>query len=170
MIHFFYVVDLLSSILMKLMEKLMLTCRQSVSSLGECLWERWMREWGTTEERRSEMRGKSEQGLGVVSCSRKHSIKEEPDSGNWDFAWRQVTVGLPRTYSKASLEEPKHTSKATVVPKCLLRRKNGVQVSLWPPLSPWSHLIKQESIHSHWQGAHPETYVHTIIVILPSTW
>lgn len=59
-----------------------------------------MRKRGSTEERIIERRGKSEQGLGVVSCSRKYYIKEELDPRDWDFAWRQVTVGLPRTYSE----------------------------------------------------------------------
>lgn len=145
---------------------------QSVLFLNLSERDGWEREG---PQRRGETRGgvRQSRDWGVVSCSRKYSIKEEPDPGDWDFAWRQVTVGLPRTHSKVGLKEPKHTSKTAVVPKRFLRRKKWVLVPPWPALSPWSHPIKYEfmTTDSHWLFAHSETYVHAIIVFIPcSVW
>ncbi len=56
-------------------------------------------------ERRNERRGTSEQGLGVVSCSRKYSIKEDPDP------WIETLPG--GKYSLVSQEHiPKSASKS----------------------------------------------------------
>lgn len=58
------------------------------------------------------------------------------DTRDWAFAWRHVTICLQRTYSKFSLGQAKHTSKAALVLKWLWRRQEGMQRFLWPPQSP----------------------------------
>lgn len=84
-----------------------------VMNLSKRIRGTWRWGWGGGEqEGKGGGKGGVHMGISRVSGSRKYFIKGGQDPGDWDSAWRQVTNGLPRTYSRVGLAEPKHTSKA----------------------------------------------------------